>query len=303
MSIASARPIRSRRSVLYVPASNERAMVKAETLAADAIIYDLEDAVAPDEKSAARERLRDWFARFGKQRDSGPERIIRINGLATQEGSEDMLAARFCKPDAILLPKTGDIDDLTVAAEALEQTDAPETLRLWAMIETPQGILNASRLAMAARTPGLRLDCFVIGTNDLIKETGVEPGPGRCNLVPWLMQVVLAARAYGLDILDGVYNDFRDLDGYSAECAQGASMGFDGKTLIHPSQVAGANAAFGISAEKLAEATAIRDAFLLPVNQGKGVIALNGKMIERLHLDIALKTIEKATTRRRPIDT
>lgn len=294
MSHASARPVRPRRSVLYVPASSARAMQKAAALDADAIIYDLEDSVAPGEKRAAREQLRDVFAGMPKALDSRPERIIRINALSTEEGGEDILAARFCKPDAILLPKVEDIEDLSVAAEALEQSDAPETMRIWAMIETPQGVLNAARLAMAARTPSFRLDCFVIGTNDLLKETGVQPQAGRPFLVPWLMQTVLAARAYGLDVLDGVYNDFRDEAGFGAECAQGRAMGFDGKTLIHPSQIDAANHAFGIGEAELAAANAIRDAFALPENAGRGVISIDGRMVERLHLDSAVKTIEKA---------
>ena len=273
-------------------------MAKAETLAPDAIVYDLEDAVAPAEKATARERLRTWFKGLPDRSDSAPERIIRINGLSTPDASEDLLAARFCKPDAILLPKVGDIDDVTVAAEALEQSDAPESMRLWAMIETPQGVLNAPRIAMAARTPGLRLDCFVVGTNDLMKDTGVEAGEMRCHLVSWLMQIVLAARAYGLDVIDGVYNDFRDSDGFQREAMQGRSMGFNGKSLIHPAQISIANAVFDVSEHALSAAMAIRDAFDMPENQGKGVIAIEGRMVERLHLDTALKTIAKAALTR-----
>lgn len=285
------RPSRPRRSVLYVPGGNERAIAKARTLACDAVIFDLEDSVAPDAKVEARENLRKLL---GKPLGGGRETIIRINALSTPWGAEDLRAAQDLAPDAILIPKVEDPEDIAQIDEALDQTDAPETLRLWAMIETPKGIMNAGQIARASRTPGGRLDCFVTGTNDIVKETGVAPLPGRPYLSTWLMEIVLAARAYGIDALDGVYNDFRDSEGFSIECAQGRAMGFDGKTLIHPGQIEAANRAFGIDPDKLEEARHIVEAFARPENARAGVISLDGRMVERLHADMAEKLIAKA---------
>ena len=285
------RPSRPRRSVLYVPGGNERAIAKARTLACDAVIFDLEDSVAPDAKVEARENLRKLL---GKPLGGGRETIIRINALSTPWGAEDLRAAQDLAPDAILIPKVEDPEDIAQIDEALDQTDAPETLRLWAMIETPKGIMNAGQIARASRTPGGRLDCFVTGTNDIVKETGVAPLPGRPYLSTWLMEIVLAARAYGIDVLDGVYNDFRDSEGFSIECAQGRAMGFDGKTLIHPGQIEAANRAFGIDPDKLEEARHIVEAFARPENARAGVISLDGRMVERLHADMAEKLIAKA---------
>ena len=285
------RPSRPRRSVLYVPGGNERAIAKARTLACDAVIFDLEDSVAPDAKVEARENLRKLL---GEPLGGGRETIIRINALSTPWGAEDLRAAQDLAPDAILIPKVEDPEDIAQIDEALDQTDAPETLRLWAMIETPKGIMNAGQIARASRTPGGRLDCFVTGTNDIVKETGVAPLPGRPYLSTWLMEIVLAARAYGIDVLDGVYNDFRDSEGFSIECAQGRAMGFDGKTLIHPGQIEAANRAFGIDPDKLEEARHIVEAFARPENARAGVISLDGRMVERLHADMAEKLIAKA---------
>lgn len=285
------RPSRPRRSVLYVPGGNERAIAKARTLACDAVIFDLEDSVAPDAKVEARENLRKLL---GEPLGGGRETIIRINALSTPWGAEDLRAAQDLAPDAILIPKVEDPEDIAQIDEALDQTDAPETLRLWAMIETPKGIMNAGQIARASRTPGGRLDCFVTGTNDIVKETGVAPLPGRPYLSTWLMEIVLAARAYGIDALDGVYNDFRDSEGFSIECAQGRAMGFDGKTLIYPGQIEAANTAFGIDPDKLEEARHIVEAFARPENARAGVISLDGRMVERLHADMAEKLIAKA---------
>ena len=285
------RPSRPRRSVLYVPGGNERAIAKARTLACDAVIFDLEDSVAPDAKVEARENLRKLL---GKPLGGGRETIIRINALSTPWGAEDLRAAQDLAPDAILIPKVEDPEDIAQIDDALDQTDTPETLRLWAMIETPKGIMNAGQIARASRTPGGRLDCFVTGTNDIVKETGVAPLPGRPYLSTWLMEIVLAARAYGIDVLDGVYNDFRDSEGFAIECAQGRAMGFDGKTLIHPGQIEAANTAFGIDPDKLEEARHIVEAFARPENARAGVISLDGRMVERLHADMAEKLIAKA---------
>lgn len=281
---------RPRRSVLYVPASNAKALAKIASLDADAVIFDLEDAVAPDAKDDAREALRDYFH---TNPTSTAERVIRINSLTTEWGAEDLLAARACKPDAILLPKVETPQDVTGVTEILEETDASENVRLWAMIETPRGILNADEIAeLGLRSTG-RLDCFVVGTNDIAKETGTSLGEGRVYLGPWLMQIVLCAKAGRIDVIDGVYNDFADTTGFANECSQGAKMGFDGKTLIHPAQIDAANRAFLPDETAISEAKSIIAAFALPENAGKGAIAMNGKMIERLHLANAEKMLAK----------
>lgn len=282
---------RPRRSVLYVPASNDKAIAKVASLACDAVIFDLEDAVAPEDKAAARERLRNWFA---SRPEKTPELVIRVNPLASEWGTEDLLAARACAPDAILLPKVNTPRDIHDFDDALDETDAPEGMRLWIMIETPKAMLNLGALAEFGRDRAARLDCFVAGTNDLVKETGVLATPDRRYIAPWLMQMVLAGRAGGLDVLDGVSNDFRDLDVFARECAEGAAMGFDGKTLIHPAQIELALQAFSPSPEAVAEAEAIRAAFALPENAGRGVISMGGKMVERLHLAQAERMLARA---------
>ena len=281
---------RPRRSVLYVPASSEKALAKIGQLACDAVIVDLEDAVAPQEKVAARARLAAVFS----ARPRRCEMAVRINPLSGEWGNDDLAAAIACAPDAIILPKVETARDILEAGDALDDAPAPDALQLWAMIETSKALINIGAIAELGRDPASRLTCFVAGTNDLVKDTGITPGPDRGLLVPWLMQMVLAARAGGLDLLDGVYNDFRDGDGFARECAAAAAMGFDGKTLIHPSQIEAANRAFSPSPEALAEARAIADAFARPENISKGVIALNGRMVERLHLAQAEKLLAKA---------
>lgn len=290
------RPFRPRRSVLYVPAANAKALAKLPGLACDAAIIDLEDAVAPDAKVAAREALKSFFAERGKAPQTGGpgEIVIRINGLSTEWGMDDLLAARECRPDAILLPKVETPRDILEANDTLDGEDAHPAMWLWAMIETPKALLNIGAIAELGRDPGARLACFVAGTNDLVKETGVRMTPDRRFLTPWLMQMVLAARAGGIDVLDGVANDFRDLDALRRECDDGAAMGFDGKTLIHPDQIAPANAAFSPSAGEIAAARAIVAAFAEPQNAGKGVLTVDGRMTERLHLAQAEKLLAKA---------
>lgn len=292
------RPSRPRRSVLYVPATNAKALAKLPGLACDAAIIDLEDAVAPDAKVAARAALGAFFAdRAMAPRSGGPrELVIRINGLATEWGHDDLLAARACRPDAILLPKVETPRDILEANDTLDDEDANPAMWLWAMIETPKALLNIGAIAELGRDPGARLACFVAGTNDLVKDTGVRMTPDRRYLTPWLMQMVLAARAGGIDVLDGVANDFRDLDAFRRECDEGAGMGFDGKTLIHPDQIAPANAAFSPSGEEVAAARAIVSAFAAPENAGKGVLTVNGRMTERLHLAQAEKLLSRAGT-------
>lgn len=287
MTIASYRP---RRSVLYVPAANDKALAKLASLACDTIILDLEDAILPADKAAARDKIANIVA----TREKNCEMVVRINPLASEWGADDLLAMAKAEPDGILLPKIGTPRDILEAGDLLDDNFAPDSVKLWAMVETPKALLNIGPIAELGRDPASRLACFVAGTNDLVKATGILATPDRRYLMPWLMQLVLAARAGGLDVIDGVANDFRDLDAFARECAEGAAMGFDGKSLIHPSQIEPANRAFSPSSEALAEARAIRDAFARPENTGKGVIALDGKMVERLHLAAAEKLLAKA---------
>ncbi|RUM24732.1 CoA ester lyase [Rhizobium vallis] len=285
------RSLRLRRSVLSVPAINARALEKSHSLDCDAVIFDLEDSVAPEKKAQARENLRRFFA--GPPLE-GKERIIRINSLSSEFGPADLDLVKALTPDAILLPKVDEPQDVTDIGDLLAEADAPEELRIWAMIETPRGVLNVGAIAESGRTPGSRLDCLVVGLNDLRKETGVLPQLGRTYLVPWLMQVILAVKAYGLDALDSVFNDFRDGEGFDAECGQGRAMGFAGKMLIHPLQIEAANRYFGPSAEEITEAEAVIAAFADPAAEGRNVINANGRMIERLHLVQAEALVHKA---------
>ncbi|MCP5001078.1 MAG: CoA ester lyase [Hyphomicrobiales bacterium] len=283
------RPARARRSVLYVPASNARAMQKVAGLACDAVIFDLEDAVGPDEKASARAALENWFS---DNPPTGKEYVIRVNALVSEWGPDDLETAALCRPDAILLPKVDRAGDILEATAILADLDTDA--RLWAMMETPLAIADAVAIAGTGNRPDSLLDCLVAGTNDLAKETGVALPDGRQFMQPWLMQIILAARTAGLDALDGVFNDFRDSDGHQSQCKNGRLMGFDGKTLIHPSQIEAANASFGASADEIAAAQIIVDAFAKPQYAGKGVIQLNGKMVERLHLEQAEKLLAKA---------
>ena len=280
-----------RRSVLYVPASNEKALAKCASLGCDVVVFDLEDAVAPDEKAAARERLRDFLAGDGRP---DCEIVVRINALASEWGSEDLLAARAVQPDGILLPKVDGPKDILEVDAALDEMDARRTLKLWAMIETPRAVLNLGPIAELGQNPAARLACLVAGTNDLAKETGISLSPDRRYMTPFLLQMVMAGRAGNLAVLDGVSNDFRDLDAFGRACLEARAMGFDGKTLIHPAQIGPANAAFAPSTEDVAEARAIVAAFALPENRGRGAISLDGRMVERLHLDMAQTLLARA---------
>ena len=280
--------IRPRRSVLYMPGSNTRAIEKARTLAVDAIILDLEDSIAPEGKAAARKQVSDAVTAGG----FGPrELIVRINGLDTTWWLEDLDAAAKAKPDAVLIPKVSSPSQLEDVAERLVDISADHRIRIWAMMETPLAMLNAREIAAAADDVETRLAAFVMGTNDLAKETRAKITSGRVAMLPWLMSCVAAARAYGLDILDGVFNDLADAEGFARECAQGRDMGFDGKTLIHPNQIAACNAAFSPSEEEVAQARKIIAAFELPENRNKGVVQLDGRMVERLHADMARRTV------------
>lgn len=280
---------RPRRSVLYVPAANAKAMEKAGQLACDCVIYDLEDAVGPDAKEAARQRL---AAHLAAMPGAGKETVIRINALSTPWGEADLAAAAGARPDAVLLPKVETAAALAELRARLDGAGAGAT-RLWAMIETPPAIVDLRDILRGARDGGLGLDCLVAGTNDLAKDTGLPLPAGRATLEHWLAGMVIHARAFGMDVLDGVFNDFRDSEGFERECRRGALLGFDGKTLIHPAQIAAANAVFAPSQEAVAKARAIVAAFELPENRGKGVLSLDGQMVELLHADAARRLLAK----------
>jgi citrate lyase subunit beta/citryl-CoA lyase len=279
--------IRPRRSVLYMPGTNARAIDKARSLPVDAVILDLEDSIAPDAKETARAQVMEAVAAgFGPR-----EVVVRINALDSEWWLEDVNAAAKALPDAVLVPKVSSPDQLEHVADRLVDISADHKLRVWAMMETPLAILNAREIAAVAKDIETRLTCFVIGTNDLAKETRARIVPGREPMRPWLMAGVAAARAYGIDVIDGVFNDIGDAEGFARECAEGRDMGFDGKTIVHPDQVAACNAAFAPSTEEVAQARKIIAAFDRPENKGRGVIALDGRMVERLHAEMARRTV------------
>jgi citrate lyase subunit beta / citryl-CoA lyase len=274
--------LRPRRSVLYMPGANDRALEKAKTLEADALILDLEDSVAPEAKAEARARVAGSVKAGGYGRR---ELVIRINGLDTPWGVDDMKAAAAAGPDAILVPKVSRGADVARAVSLM--TDAPPQTRLWVMMETPLAMLKTEEIAGA----NPRLACLVLGTNDLVKETRASAAGQRFALVPMLSLCVLAGRAHGLDVIDGVYNDFRDETGFRAECEQGRMLGMDGKTLIHPGQIAACNEVFSPSSDEVTWSQKIIAAFAQPENAAKGVITLDGKMVERLHLAMAERVV------------
>jgi citrate lyase subunit beta/citryl-CoA lyase len=280
--------IRPRRSVLYMPGSNARALEKAKSLPADGLILDLEDAVAPEAKEAARNQVCAVVEAGGY---GGRELVIRINGLDTPWGQADLAAAVAAAPDAVLVPKVSSASDIARATEGLANAGAPNKTRLWAMIETPLAILNVAEIAAAATVPGARLACFVLGTNDLVKETRAELSDGRLGALYWLSAAVTAARAWGLDALDGVYNNFRNAEGFRGECRQGRILGFDGKTLIHPDQIGPANEIFAPTADEVAFARKIIAAFDMAEHKGKGVITVDGRMVEIMHAETARRTV------------
>ncbi|WP_418057719.1 HpcH/HpaI aldolase/citrate lyase family protein [Pimelobacter simplex] len=270
------------RSVLYMPSSNERALEKAKTLPADAIIFDLEDAVAPDAKPAAREAA----AAAVRSGEYGTRHlVIRVNGIGTEWHDDDIKAAAAAGPDVVLVPKVNSADEVRQLVAALEAAGAPARTTLWAMVETPIGMLNALSIATASE----RLTGFVMGTNDLVKELYAEHVPGRQPVITGLGLALLAARAAGIVIIDGVYNDVKNIDGFLAECEQGRQMGFDGKTLIHPGQVEGANTAFAPSAQAVEDARGLIQAW--EDGKGSGVVTYNGKMVESLHVESAERTL------------
>jgi citrate lyase subunit beta / citryl-CoA lyase len=280
--------IRPRRSVLYMPASNARAIEKARGLPADGVVLDLEDAVAPDAKEAAREQA---VAAVKAGGFGAREVFIRVNGFDTPWGADDLAAATQAAPDGIVLPKVDKPELLELIGKRLLDMHADHRTRVWAMIETPMAVLRAHEIAAMARDSETRLAGFMLGTNDMVKESLGRIVPGRAPLVPWLMQIIAAARAYGLVVLDGVYNDFSDRDGLRAECQQGRDMGFDGKTLIHPSQIETSNAVFSPAPDEVAGARKIIAAFDLPENKSEGVVQIDGRMVERMHADMARRTV------------
>ncbi len=270
------------RSVLYMPSSNERALEKAKTIACDGLILDLEDAVAPDAKPAAR----DAAVAAAASGEYGRRTVtIRVNGIGTQWHDDDIVAASQAGPAAIVVPKVNSADEVHQLVNAMEKAGVPDHTRLWAMVETPVAILSALEIAKASE----RIGAFVLGTNDLVKELYAEHVPGRAPILPSLHTALLAGRAAGIAVIDGVYNDVKDTDGFLAECEQGRQMGFDGKTLIHPGQVEGANTAFAPSAEAVEDARGLIEAFEAA---GSGVATYKNKMVENLHVESAQRTLQ-----------
>jgi citrate lyase subunit beta/citryl-CoA lyase len=278
--------IRPRRSVLYMPGANERALEKAKAIPADALILDLEDSVAPDAKPQARENVVRAVRSnaYGKR-----ELIIRVNAIDTPWGVDDLKAAAEAGPDAVLVPKVARPGDIVNAARIYGAAGGADETRMWAMMETPLAIFNVREIASVHAVA--RLACLVLGTNDLLKESRASASGGRFAILPWLSMTILAARAYGLDVIDGVYNDFKDEAGFRAECEQGRTLGMDGKTLIHPSQVEPCNALFSPSEPEVDWSRKIISAFNLPENAKKGVITVEGRMVERLHLAMAQRLV------------
>jgi citrate lyase subunit beta/citryl-CoA lyase len=271
-----------------MPGSNARALEKAKTLPADAVILDLEDSVAPDAKEAARDQVVAAVKAGGFGRR---EVVIRVNGVDTPWHAEDLRAAAHAAPDAILVPKVANPETLELIGRRMLDMGTDHRTHVWAMIETPLAIFNILAIAAEAKDSESRLTVFVMGTNDLAKETRARLVPGRAPMLAWLSTCVAAARQYGVEILDGVYNDIGNADGFAAECRQGVEFGFDGKTLIHPSQIEPCNAAFSPSADEVVQARKIIAAFDLPENRNKGVVSLDGRMVERLHAEMARRTV------------
>ena len=278
--------LRPRRSVLYMPAANERALEKAKTLPADAIIFDLEDAVAPDAKESARVNA---CAAVASSEYGHRELTIRCNGLDTPWGADDLAAAAKSGAAAVVIPKVSSVETIDLVSSILRAAGAPESMNIWAMIETPTAIFDVRHIAAHSRVTVL-----VMGTNDLARELRARLVPGRQPLLPHLAVALAAAREAGKVILDGVYNDVKDLDGFRAECVQGAEMGFDGKTLIHPSQVEIANDVWAPTADEVDHARRVIAAFQEGLADGRGVITVDGRMIENLHVENAQRAIATA---------
>jgi citrate lyase subunit beta / citryl-CoA lyase len=276
-----------RRSVLYMPGANERALEKAKSLPADALILDLEDAVAPDAKTDARKRV----AAAAASGEYGYREVtIRVNGPGTEWHADDLRAAAEAGPDAVVVPKVESAETVREVERALEAAGAPDRTAIWAMVETPRAMLDARAVAAASE----RLTVLVMGTNDLAKELHAEHVPGRAPLLTGLSLALLAARESGKVILDGVYNDVKDAAGFEAECVQGRQFGFDGKTLIHPSQLEPCNRVFAPSAEQVERSRKIIDAFDEATREGRGVVTVDGRLIENLHVEDARRILALA---------
>jgi citrate lyase subunit beta/citryl-CoA lyase len=287
MPAAPSSPTARLRSALYMPGANERALVKAREIPADALILDLEDAVAPAAKAEARERV----CTAAASDDYGDRVVtIRVNAIATEWHRDDVAAAAQAGPDAIVVPKVSGAADVHAVEALLRDAGAPASTAIWAMLETPAAIVRAVEIAGAAE----RLTVLVMGTNDLAAELFAQPGPDRAPLQAALAACVIAARATGRTILDGVYNDVRDVDGFAAECRQGRAFGFDGKTLIHPSQVDPCNQAFSPSEDEVAHAHRVIEAFEEAERAGAGVVTVDGRMIENLHVATARRVLALA---------
>ncbi len=284
----SGNTLRPRRSVLYMPGANERALEKAKTLETDALILDLEDAVAPDAKEQARDRV---CAAAASGEYGNREITIRINGLGTQWHDADLATVVAAKPAAIVVPKVNSADEVRELDAAITAASGADDLALWAMIETPEAIRNVASIATASE----RLTVLVMGTNDLVAELHAVHVPGRAPILTALSLSVLAARDAGKVILDGVYNDVKNAEGFEAECLQGRQFGFDGKTLIHPSQLEPANRLFAPSPSEVEHAQAVIAAFDEATTQGKGVATVNGKLIENLHVADAHRILAVAS--------
>lgn len=277
---------RPRRSCLYMPGANAKALEKAKTLAADVLLLDLEDSVAPEAKPEARAQVAAAVKGGGYGRR---EVIVRVNALTTPWGRDDIVAAGGARPDGILAPKVESGEQVRALDVEMTKAGFSADASLWVMIETPRAILNLAEIAAAAS--GTRLSVFVMGLNDLAKETRARAGASRAAFYAPMSLAVTAARAGGLTVIDGVYNDIADASGFEAECRQGLEFGFDGKTLIHPSQIDVCNQVFAPTAEEVARARAVIEAFALPENAGKGVIKVDGRMTELLHLDEAKRVV------------
>lgn len=280
--------IRPRRSVLFMPGSSARALEKGGDLSADGLVLDLEDSVAPSAKANARKQIAEAVrARgFGNR-----EVLIRINGLDTTWWSDDVAMAAQARPDGILVPKISSVADLNSVAERLTSAGAANSLSVWAIIETARAVSCAEQLAATARDSKTRLAGFVFGPNDLSRETRIKMVPGRATMIPVITHCILAARAHGIEILDGPYSDFSNPEGFAAECRQARDLGFDGKTLIHPGQIDACNAIFTPRAQEIARARRIIAAFELSENAARGAIQLDGCMVERLHAEMAKRSI------------
>ncbi len=280
---------RLKRSVLAMPGSNARALEKGKTLAADVLMFELEDGVAESAKATARAQVAAAVACGGY---GARQLVVRVNARGSEWYKPDIAAIAPLGPDGIVIPKVNSRDEILKAAADLVAAGAPYKTRLWAMIETPRAVFDIEKIASAADDRASRLEVLVLGPNDIAKSTRARLTPGRPALLSWLSAGVLAARVHNIEIIDGIYNDFNDLDGLRREAAQGRDFGFDGKMLIHPGQIGPVNEIFAPSADEVDFARRIIAVFDEPENADKGVVQIDGKMVERLHLDIARRTLQ-----------